>query len=632
MIDNIYTDEIPSFTIDNKKNVISCNDAFYNLTNYSNKDIINLNLKELSNLLRVNSPSFLTNVLPARIYYIFTKELAPVEISIKVIKNSDYLQYYFLENHLGWLAKKFDFIKQLYSNNKVGIALYSFNDLVLLASNQRFLNFLTEPFNKKQFCIGKHPRQILSIFPGSKLEKIVLNVITTCKTFHSKKYKILTSSGQYTYWDIFIDPIQEASNPMYILIVASNVTKRVESEQIINEQSKIIHQQRNELDTILKNTSAGISTVDKNGTHSRISSNTTNWYNLFELPPNSKTASSREYYSEDGFLISRGTLPISFFFDKKNSSTKQVLLKDGATEIYYLINWNPVLSKKGHFSIGIITTNDVTFEIEKQKQLENIMHMHEDFFSFIAHEFKTPITTINSTIQLLELVYSSQLTDKVKHSISTIKRNTYQQMRLVNNLLDITRAESGYLKIYKKNYDIVSMTKVIVNSIVPFAASKNINIKFYSEADSITLAVDDEKYERIILNILSNAIKFTQKNKSIYVTIYSDLDNVYVEIKDEGAGIPKEKLKVIFDRFGQVCNSYTRQNEGTGIGLCLVKLLLKAMDGDILLQSTEGVGSIFTIVLPNKITNEVNSVNLPDFTNDHLTKALNMEFSNIYFS
>lgn len=631
MKETIDTDYKPYFILDINKNVIDCNNSFVNLTNYSEKDIIGKKLGSLCSLLKINSPSLLANVDNDRTYYIFTKHLKPVEVNICIKYFNNLTRYIFFEKHSSWLDEKFSFIKQIYSNSKVGIAIYSFNDLILLVSNQRYLNFFGKPNNKKSFCIGKHPKYVIANYIGSKLEKAVLNVMKTGRLFHCKKYKIPVSKSSDSYWDIMIDPINMDNQPKYILVISSNVTKRVESEKIIAEQSKIIHQQKNELNTILQNTTAGISIVDKLGNHIKVNSNPKHWYDLFATTDD-EIDYSREYYDDDGNLIASGVLPVSFLFDKKNSSVNQILFKHGENKVYYLINWNPVFTKKGQFSMGIITTSDITCEAEKQNQLEKVMAMHEDFFSFIAHEFKTPITTINSTIQLLELVYKDQMTEKISHGIRTIKRNTYQQMRLVSNLLDITRAESGYLKIYKKNYDIVAMTNLIIESVQPFANSKNINVLFKSSISGMIIAVDDEKYERVILNIISNAIKFTPSNKNIYVDISCDINNVYIKVTDEGPGIPKEKMNVIFDRFGQVGSSYTRQGEGTGIGLCLVKLLLNAMNGDIKLDSIEGEGSTFTIILPNKEADANQIVKMPEFTDDHLIKALNIEFSNIYFN
>lgn len=627
----INTDYKPYFVTDMTEEIIECNTEFVSLTNYLRSDIIGLNLHELCSLLKINSTYFINTTDTNKFYYIFTKHNNPIEIKLSIKNLSDKRIFTFTQNKSSWLDDKFHFIEQIHANGKSGIAIYDFSDFMLLVSNQRYLNFFSSPYNKKSYSVGKRPEDTIPNFHESDLEKVLLTVAKTGKPFHSKQYKFTSSSSKQTYWALSINPIQNEDELKYILVIATNITKRVESDKIIKRQSKVIHEQRRELSVILENTSAGISTVDKLGKHIQINKNLAHWYDLFEVP-NDDDYDTREYYDETDVLISKKTLPISYLLDKTKRSTKQIHIKQGDSEVYYLINWSPVFSKLNKFLMGIITTNDITCEIAKQKQLEKVMQIHEDFFSFIAHEFKTPITTINSTIQLLELVYNDQMTAKIKHGISTIKRNTYQQMRLVNNLLDITRAEAGYLKTYSKDYDIVAMTKVIIESINSFAASKSINVIFESNLDKNIIAIDDEKYERILLNLLSNAIKFTPANKNIYVSICSDIDRIYIDVKDEGPGIPIDKMNLIFDRFGQVGSTYTRESEGTGIGLCLVKLLLKAMDGDINVKSHEGDGSTFTIVLPNKAIKTEEVIPSLDFTDDHLVRSLNIEFSNIYFS
>ena len=135
---------------------------------------------------------------------------------------------------------------------------------------------------------------------------------------------------------------------------------------------------------------------------------------------------------------------------------------------------------------------------------------------------------------------------------------------------------------------------------------------------------------RILLNLLSNAIKFTESGKRIYINIYQKKDRIVLEVRDEGVGIAKDKQKIIFDRFGQADNKLTRNSEGTGIGLCLVKLLVNALGGDINVISKEGEGSRFIVSLPDIQTEEQN-VDVGNLMENRLVETMNVEFSNIYF-
>ncbi|MNP12207.1 Sensor histidine kinase YycG [compost metagenome] len=302
----------------------------------------------------------------------------------------------------------------------------------------------------------------------------------------------------------------------------------------------------------------------------------------------------------------------------------------GNKTYYENIIYNPILNEEGEIEEIILVLVDVTPEIAQKKELEKILIMQKDFFSFISHEFRTPLTVITSAIQLIKAICKNELSPTSIKYINKINKSALQQLRLVNNLLDITKADSGYLKLNRTNLDIVSVTKVISESVNLFAEKKGIKLSFLSDFNEKIIALDDEKYERILLNLLSNAIKFTEAGKNIYLNIYQKEDKVVLEVRDEGVGIAKDKQKIIFDRFGQADNKLTRNSEGTGIGLCLVKLLVNALGGDINVISKEGEGSRFIVSLPDIQTEEQN-VDVGNLMENRLVETMNVEFSNIYF-
>jgi signal transduction histidine kinase len=271
-------------------------------------------------------------------------------------------------------------------------------------------------------------------------------------------------------------------------------------------------------------------------------------------------------------------------------------------------------------------------ELEKKNlELEKALEMKDEFLSLVSHEFRTPLNVISSAIQALSYIYSSELPYKAKQYLSMIRQNTFRQLRLVNNLLDITRANAGHIKVSKKNIDIVFLTKAIVESVHTFSAQKTIDIKFITLLEEKVIAIDEEKYERILLNLLSNAIKFTPEGKSITVTLGSIENQICVEVKDNGIGIPSNKLDIIFERFGQVDSSLSRQAEGTGIGLSLVKKFTEALEGSISVKSETGKGSTFTILLPGETIIEENSKKeVGDLLDNRLVQTTRVEFSDIY--
>ncbi|QUH24751.1 GAF domain-containing protein [Serpentinicella alkaliphila] len=270
-------------------------------------------------------------------------------------------------------------------------------------------------------------------------------------------------------------------------------------------------------------------------------------------------------------------------------------------------------------------------ESEKREALEKAMDMKDEFLSLVSHELRTPINVINTAVQALNSIYADEMSDKVKKYIRIIRQNTFRQLRLVNNLLDITRANAGLININKNNIDIVFLTKAITESVYQFANQKGVELTFVTSVDQEIIGIDEEKYERIILNLLSNAIKFTPKGKAVKVSVHSSIDNIKVDIEDEGVGIPESKLELIFERFGQVDNSLSRQAEGAGIGLSLVKNFVEALDGSIAVKSKLGVGSTFTMLLPNKqVIEERHEKQMIDLLDNRLVHVTNVEFSDIY--
>jgi signal transduction histidine kinase len=233
-------------------------------------------------------------------------------------------------------------------------------------------------------------------------------------------------------------------------------------------------------------------------------------------------------------------------------------------------------------------------------------------------------------IQALNSIYKHEMTPHIKKYIGTIRQNNLRQLRLVNNLLDITKAYSNTTKINKKNVDIVFLTKCITESVQEYALQKNIDLAWESSLKKKILAIDDEKYERILLNLLSNAIKFTPKGKSVRVRVYCYRGKVSIQVIDKGIGIPRDKIGIIFKKFGQVNSVLSRQAEGTGIGLSLVNRFIEALGGNITVKSQVGKGSIFTISFPDERMIEEEEIEVIDLMSSRIIQSTDVEFADLY--
>jgi signal transduction histidine kinase/DNA-binding NarL/FixJ family response regulator len=258
-----------------------------------------------------------------------------------------------------------------------------------------------------------------------------------------------------------------------------------------------------------------------------------------------------------------------------------------------------------------------TSELQQARdQLSGTIHLLQDiqlaqnnFFTNISHEFRTPLTLILGLVK--------QITDKtedykIKEDLNIVYRNAKKLLILVNQLLDISKIESGNMKLQTRPMNAIPYLKALVFSFVSYAERKKIRLIFNSADEEIIVHLDTEKIEKIITNVLSNAIKFTAKGGQVEVTVkllssrrdltvaQISVPEEYLEIsvKDSGIGIPPEKIQKIFNRFYQVDGSNRREREGTGIGLALTKELVELHKGSIRADSIEGEGTTFIICIP----------------------------------
>lgn len=228
-------------------------------------------------------------------------------------------------------------------------------------------------------------------------------------------------------------------------------------------------------------------------------------------------------------------------------------------------------------------------------KLKEVDEFKSKFYQNITHEFRTPLTVIIG------------LTEQIKHKKSSIiKRNADQLLRLVNELLEVGRMESSLTKLNIKRQDIVSYSKYCLESFQSIAQQKDIYFYFEANHEEILVAYDEEKYQIILNNLLSNALKFTPNDGNIELRITATNNQVVINVKDSGAGIPLEHLKTVFDRYKTV-NSQLNNN-GVGIGLALAKELTQLMNGTIKVENNKDQGANFILNFPIDFTDNDEAV------------------------
>lgn len=288
----------------------------------------------------------------------------------------------------------------------------------------------------------------------------------------------------------------------------------------------------------------------------------------------------------------------------------------------------------GLLSMILVLLWYIVYKKRYEKAILNAMHNAEEaskikthFISNISHELKTPINVIMSAIQLINYnTKESPSYSKNKNTLAIIDDNCKRLLRLINNLIDVQKHELDDTKLNLSAVNVVNLIEMLVASVVPYAESKNLNLIFDTNKEDVILKVDSNKLERIMLNLLSNAIKFSKPNGEIKVTLNFE-DCLYISVADNGIGIAKENLNKIFDKFTQLDTSFSRKNEGSGIGLSIVKSFVLLHNGKISVKSELNKGTSFLIELP---LTETSNIETEDASYDNLSENVKIELSDIY--
>jgi len=483
--------------------------GFIKLTEFSKKEVIGKAISELSSILRADSQVEFQEIKYSAEAYIFTKALEPREVIVccEVSKNYDEKIFYFNEKPNSRIEEKFSFFFQKYEIGKVGIAIYSVPELILLEVNQKYLEFWEPPFNKKENIIGKKHSEISTGYEKDKVDQIYKNIVATGEPFYSDEEELIHYKRGVTYWECSIIPIHFEENAKYIIETSKDVTDKVKNRKTIQEQMKA------------------------------------------------------------------------------------------------------------------------------ENLMEQNLKMQEEIFANISHELKTPLNVIFSSTQLLELYLKNNSftndPNKIIRIVHMMRQNCYRLSKLIGNIVDLSKINSGFFELNLNNINIVSVVEEIVQSISEYVQEKGINIIFDTDVEEKIIACDSDKIERIILNLISNAIKFSEPGEDIFVTIADKVEFLEITVKDNGMGIDENHLKDIFERFHQEMDSLSRNAEGSGLGLSVVKSIVELHGGKISVQSKLGKGSTFKIELPAILVQGEKVFNKPIMQNNKVEK-INIEFSDIY--
>ena len=381
-----------------------------------------------------------------------------------------------------------------------------------------------------------------------------------------------------------------------------------------------------EIEDIYNNSPAGFHSLNDKGVFIRINDTELNWlgYSREEIigTKNFKDIITPRYTQDFRKKFS--------LFKKQGFISEQefeYIRKDGTT-FPVLLSANAIYDEKGKFKMS----RTIVFNISDRKQLDHqLLKSHEDllqsqldlknknealneanenlfllnrekdrFIGIASHDLKTPLVSILMLSELLLLEYrqskANQKDDKYE-VIKTINDAGIQMKEMIANYLDVNRIESGAIRLNLQKIDITRQTQVILSRHEEIARRKSITI-FYITKKQFFLNTDLEAYTQVLENLLSNAIKYTPLGRNIFVKIYSKTNRLYISVQDQGIGIHREEMPLLFKKFQKLSSKPTGGELSTGLGLSIVKFLTDQLGGTVKVTSKPGMGSSFTVVFP----------------------------------
>lgn len=235
----------------------------------------------------------------------------------------------------------------------------------------------------------------------------------------------------------------------------------------------------------------------------------------------------------------------------------------------------------------LVYARDMAIEANRNKS---------NFLSNVSHELRTPLQSILGYSDLIIEVLPQEQ-DEIHHDVNTIIQNAEHLLHMINSILDMSKVEAGKIDIEIKPTNIDQLLNDVVETIKPLMSPNNNKLQFSNQLNHNTVNIDTDKIRQVLLNLLGNAAKFTH-NGTVNFNVTQTSDALHFQVKDSGIGMNKDQVDHIFDPFFQIDGGHTRRYEGTGLGLAITHQFCQLMKGSITVESTEGSGSTFNVVIP----------------------------------
>jgi signal transduction histidine kinase len=243
---------------------------------------------------------------------------------------------------------------------------------------------------------------------------------------------------------------------------------------------------------------------------------------------------------------------------------------------------------------GFVGAQAVARDITRPREVDR---MKDEFLSVVSHELRTPLTAVRGSLGLLASGKMGKLEERGQRMIEIAEQNSDRLVRLINDILDLEKIESGKEEMKREEVELARLVGEVLESMQPLAESAGVKLAAAAVA-GVRVVADPDRILQVLTNLISNAVKFSMPGSTVSVRVEARRDDVLVSVRDEGRGIPSDKLEAVFERFQQVDSSDARQKGGTGLGLPIARSIVQLHGGRLWAESELGKGSTFSFTLP----------------------------------